>query len=171
MCNIHSFSAYNKFFYFFLFFATSDLIVILMVLSFVLILSFGLFSLFIAVADIRTGMVPRAAFIVAFPVFIILKSLLTSNISLLVSIGGSFLGLSVFLLAYYFSGKKLGLADVWYSALIGFVLGPLWWYAAIGLACILGLLYILFSKRHQIPFTPLMALGSVAVGLFQGLKK
>jgi len=163
--------ANNNFFIFSLNFNIRGLIVNLMELFLLVIFLFGTFSLFIAIADIKTGMVPRMAFIVAFPVFIILKSLLTINKSLPASFGGVLLGLAIFLLAYYFSGKKLGLADVWYSALIGLVLGPLWWYAAIGLACILALIYIPFSKRHQIPFIPLMALGSVAVGLFQGLKK
>ena len=131
---------------------------------------FAIFSVLVSAADIKTGMVPRAAFAAAFPLFLALKTLLAINKSPIEGIGGAVLGLFVFLLARYLSGGKLGLADVWYSALIGLVLGPLWWHAAIGLACVLGALYILVSKRQQIPFTPLMAIGSITAGFVQGFR-
>jgi len=66
-----------------------------------------------------------------------------------------------------FSKKKLGLADAWYSGIIGFVLGPLWWHAAVSVACVLGILYILFSKKPKIPFIPLMAIGGIAVNIIK----
>jgi len=69
--------------------------------------------------------------------------------------------LFVFLLAFFVSNKKLGLADIWYSALAGMALGPLCWYAAISIACVLGIGYMFVSKRRQIPFIPFMTLGSI----------
>jgi prepilin signal peptidase PulO-like enzyme (type II secretory pathway) len=128
---------------------------------------FYIFSVAIAAADIRTGVVPRAAFIFAFPVFLVLY-LLSENPHLLAIMAlGALLGLVVFLFAFIISGKKLGLADVWYSALIGLVLGPLWWYAAMFFACIAGIIYILASRRRKIPFIPLMAFGGIAASIIQ----
>ena len=128
---------------------------------------FSIFSFIIALSDIRTGMVPRVAFVFAFPVFLVLCLLSEDPHPFGVLAAGALLGLFVFLAAYLVSGKKLGLADVWYSALIGLVLGPRWWYAAVFCACIAGIVYILVSGRRKIPFIPLMALGSVAVNIFQ----
>ena len=139
-----------------------------MIKAVVFITLFAIFSALISAVDIKTGMIPRVLFIAAFPLFAALKMLLTEDSPPLVAIGGALPGLVVFLLARYFSGGRLGLADVWYSALIGLVLGPVRWYAAIGLACVLGALYILVSKQQRIPFTPMMALGSITVGFIQG---
>ena len=121
----------------------------------------------IAATDIKTGKVPRAAFIFAFPFFFILKLLLKEQLPAWEPIAGAIIGLSIFLLAFFISGRKLGLADVWYSALIGLILGPLWWYAAIGSACIAGIIYILISNQIKIPFIPLMAFGSIIVNIAQ----
>jgi len=136
-----------------------------MILGILWKLLFALFSGAIAYADIKTGRVPRIAFIVAFPFFFILKLLLHEHIPAWESIAGGLAGLLIFLSAYYISGRKLGLADIWYSALIGLVLGPWWWYAAIGGACTAGIIYFLISRRRQIPFIPLMALGSVVMSI------
>ena len=129
---------------------------------------FGFFSMFIAGADIKTGAVPRIAFIFAFPFFILLKLLLGEGNNALESLMGVLAGLFVFLLVHIITGKRLGLADVWYSALIGLVLGPWWWYAAIGLACVTGVIYSLAVKQRRIPFIPFMALGSMAMYIIQG---
>jgi len=128
-------------------------------------LLFAIFSAVIALSDIKTGEVPRIAFAAAFPFFFILKFLLNEHIPVWEPIAGGLAGLLVFLCAYFISGRKLGLADVWYSALIGLVFGPWLWYAAIGGACIAGLIYILISRQRRIPFIPLMALGSVAISI------
>jgi len=128
---------------------------------------FSIFSFAIALSDIKTGVVPRIAFVFAFPVFFVLCLLSKDPNSPEVLAAGAFLGLFVFLLAFVISGKRLGLADVWYAALIGLVLGPRWWYAAVFCACIAGIVYMLASKKRKIPFIPLMALGSVAASIFQ----
>ena len=135
---------------------------------------FILFSIIITMIDIKTGEVPRVVFITAFLFFIFLKALVlekalvNEGIPLFESFIGFFEGLLVFLQARIVSGKKLGLADVWYSALTGLVLGPKWWYAAIGAACFTGIIYILAVKRREIPFITFMALGSTVMSFIQG---
>ena len=121
---------------------------------------FAVFSIIIAAADIKTGKVPRLAFVIALPLFLVLALLQNETRLPMMVLAGALLGLLVFLIAFFVSGKKLGLADVWYSTLIGLVLGPWWWYAAMGCACVCGIVYILLSKRRKIPFIPLMAFGS-----------
>ena len=128
---------------------------------------FAIFSLAVSLADIKTGMVPRLAFIFAFPLFFALGLLPPAPHPPEESLAGALLGLLVFLLAFFISKKKLGLADVWYSALTGLVLGPLWWYAAMCCACAAGIIYILVSRRRQIPFIPLMAFGSIVMCFIQ----
>ena len=131
-------------------------------------LLFAVFSLSVAASDIKTGMVPRIAFILAFPIFLTLNLLQTEGNSSLMVIAGALLGFFVFILAFFISGKRLGLADVWYSTIAGLVLGPWWWYAAMCCACFFGMIYMIVSKRRQIPFIPLMAFGAVAMNLIQG---
>jgi len=128
--------------------------------------SFSIFSFAIALSDIRTGMVPRVAFVFAFPVFFALCLLSEDSRPPEVLAAGALPGLFVFLVAYFVSGKKLGLADVWYAALIGLVLGLWLWYAAVFCACIAGIIYMLAFKKRKIPFIPLMAIGSVFANFF-----
>jgi prepilin signal peptidase PulO-like enzyme (type II secretory pathway) len=135
--------------------------------DFIVKILFSIFSFAVAASDVKSGEVPRIAFAVAFPAFSALCLLSRNNHSLLAMTSGALLGLGVFLFAFAISGKRLGLADVWYAALAGLVLGPLWWYAAMFCACIAGIVYILFSGRRKIPFLPLMALGSAAAIIFQ----
>ena len=130
---------------------------------------FALFSITIARVDFKTGVIPRLAFVLAFLFFIVLKALLKEGNQFLENIFAALAGLTVFLLAYFLSGKRLGLADVWYSALIGLVLGLSWWYAAIGLACVTGIVYIIAAKERQIPFIPCMAFGSIVISIIKGL--
>jgi prepilin signal peptidase PulO-like enzyme (type II secretory pathway) len=130
-------------------------------------LFFSIFSFAIAVSDLKTGRLPRIAFVFAFPVFFVLCLLTENSQSVVIMLVGALLGLVIFLLAFFVSGKRLGLADVWYASLIGLVLGPYWWYAAVFCACIAGIVYILVSGRRKIPFIPLMALGSVVASIFQ----
>jgi len=127
---------------------------------------FSIFSFAIALSDIKTDMVPRIAFVFAFPIFFVLCLLSEEPHSPAVLAAGALLGLFIFLLAFAVSGKRLGLADVWYAALIGLVLGPWWWYEAMFCACGSGIIYMLASKKRKIPFIPLMALGSVIVIFF-----
>jgi len=138
-----------------------------MVLEFLNAALFAAFSLFIAYSDLKTGAVPRLAFAFAFPFFFALKTWLGGWNHLCESTTGLLIGLAVFLFAFIILKRKLGLADVWYSALIGMILGPWWWYAAIGIACFTGIIYMIVSKQRKIPFIPFMAIGSVAISIIQ----
>ena len=128
---------------------------------------FYVFSAAIAIADFRKGEVPRAAFTAAFPVFFALR-VGWGRFPLWEAAAGLLAGLMIFLLARIVSGGKLGLADVWYSALIGLVLGPRRWYGAVGLACAGALVLLLVSGRRRIPFIPLMAAGSIVISISIG---
>jgi prepilin signal peptidase PulO-like enzyme (type II secretory pathway) len=123
---------------------------------------FCLFSVIIAVIDIKTGSVPRVAFLCAFVLFFAFNLFLDREF-LFLSLAGVFVGIGLFLPAFFVSGKKLGLADVWYSGLIGMVLGPLWWYPAIFAACVAGFGFIAVTKRRSVPFIPCMAFGGVVM--------
>jgi len=122
---------------------------------------FIIFSFLIAFVDLKTGAVPRLAFALAFPIFFALKTILLGWDHLWGSIIGILLGLIIFLAVFFILKGKLGLADVWYSALIGMMLGPWWWYAAVSAACFTGIIYMVFSKKRSIPFIPFMAAGSI----------
>jgi len=128
---------------------------------------FYAFSMVIALADIEDEEVPRVVFAAAFPVFFALR-VWWGSFPAWEAAAGLLAGLSVFLLARLVSGGKLGLADVWYSALIGLVLGPRRWYGAIGLACAGAIILLLATGRRRIPFIPLMAAGSFAISIIQG---
>ncbi|MCL2878839.1 MAG: hypothetical protein FWF29_01220 [Treponema sp.] len=128
---------------------------------------FILFSGIISGADIKTGRIPRTAFVLAFPSFFFLMLLLYEGFDPKGALTGMFTGLAIFGLAYFVSGRKLGLADVWYSALIGMVLGPWRWYGAICCACVSGVLIVVLFKKRLIPFIPCMAMGVIAVFLME----
>ena len=129
---------------------------------------FALFSLVITYADVKYGYIPRFAFIIAFPLFFIFCVFQRNIISPHIYLLGALLGIAIFVLAYFVSGKKLGLADIWYSGLIGLVLGPLWWFPAIMIACLTGAVFIIAFKKQRIPFIPSMAFGSLSVGIVKG---
>ena len=132
-----------------------------------LIISFIIFSAAISLFDIKTGAVPRITFVLALPFFIVIKFFPGAPGQFYQSTLGFLAGLIIFIFAYFFSRKKLGLADVWYSALMGLVLGLMSWYAAIGIACIIGIIFILISGQRKIPFIPFMALGSILTLIFK----
>ena len=139
-----------------------------MVLIMLIQILFIIFSIIISGSDIKSGTVPRIAFIIIFPFFFIYKLLLDEEVKFMESFTGFLAGLLIFLIVYFISRRRLGLADVWYSALIGLVLGIWKWYAAIGIACVLGILYICAIKQHKIPFIPFMAMGSIVINIIQG---
>ncbi|MCL2243636.1 MAG: hypothetical protein FWC03_04120 [Treponema sp.] len=136
-------------------------------------LLFTSFSIAIAVSDLKTGMVPRIFFIAALPIFLLIIILQADSpgaqaLALWANFAGAFFGLFIFTIAFFISGRRLGLADIWYSGLIGLLLGPLWWFPAIGIACLAGIIWIVVSKKERIPFIPCMAMGSAAIIILQG---
>ncbi|MDR1418918.1 MAG: prepilin peptidase [Treponema sp.] len=117
-----------------------------------------LFSLFISIYDIKTGMVSRFLLWGALLFFFIVKCFLSGGF--FEAATGGALGILVFLVVFFISRKRLGLADVWYAGLAGIVLGPLWWYPAMALSCLFGILVTVVFRRRVIPFIPCMAAGS-----------
>ncbi|MDR1288509.1 MAG: prepilin peptidase [Treponema sp.] len=128
-----------------------------------------LFSLFISILDMKNGAVSRFLLWGALLFFFTARCFMPGGIREPV-IGGA-LGIIVFLSAFFISGKRLGLADVWYAALSGIVLGPLWWYPAVLLSCAFGFLFIVISRRRSIPFIPCMAAGSGAILILAFLER
>jgi len=137
-----------------------------MAFELILKIFFIVFSVVIAILDIRKGEIPRITFILAFLILFTLR--VVQDTTLWLFTAGAADGLAVFLLAFFISKKKLGLADVWYSGIIGFVLGHWHWYIAISASCILGIMYILIFKKQKIPFIPFMATGGVAICIIKG---
>lgn len=134
-----------------------------------MLLLFVLFSLAVSIADIKTGAVPRVAFLAAFACFGALRFLAAESYRPpLAPIAGLLLGLAVFVLALMVSGGRLGWADVWYSALIGLVRGPAWWYPSIAVACAAALVFIGITRKRRIPFIPFLAAGSITSCVMQG---
>jgi prepilin signal peptidase PulO-like enzyme (type II secretory pathway) len=129
---------------------------------------FIFFSIAISIADIKTGEVPRAAFLAAFGCLLALRTLAGGSRPPWGALAGLSLGIAVFALALAVSGGGLGWADVWYSGLIGLVLGPAGWYPAIAIACAAALLFMIVTRRRRIPFIPFMAAGSVSACFLRG---
>jgi prepilin signal peptidase PulO-like enzyme (type II secretory pathway) len=126
-------------------------------------LVFIIFSFFLSFKDIMTGRVSRFLLWGAISCSFLLQYGIGGRNILFNAVSGCILGLGVFFLVFLVSGKRLGLADVWYAGLAGSVLGPVWWYPAMGLACVLAVVYMLASRRRSVPFIPFMAAGSVCI--------
>jgi hypothetical protein len=129
----------------------------------VLYSAFFLFSVFVSFKDIRTGVVSRMFMWISATVLFLLKYVAFGNSIQVLSVVGCILGLAVFFLAYICSGKKLGLADVWYAGIMGIILGPFWFYPAVICSCIFALVCMLITHKSSLPFIPFMAAGTWTV--------
>jgi prepilin signal peptidase PulO-like enzyme (type II secretory pathway) len=121
------------------------------------------FSAYISFLDIRTGSVPRLLLWGAIALALAFKAAEAESLMPLGPLAGGLIGAGIFLLAYFASGKKLGLADAWYAGLTGVIFGPLLLHACLGAACALGMAFALLTRKKRIPFIPFMAAGSLAV--------
>ncbi|GHV89398.1 hypothetical protein AGMMS50267_17580 [Spirochaetia bacterium] len=120
------------------------------------------FSIYAALTDAKTGSLPRLWLWAAIAVSCLGQLIFGGTIAALIALLGCALGLLIFSLAFFLSGRRLGLADVWYAGLAGSVLGPLWWYPAILAACLAALLFAALRRRRSVRFIPFMAAGSIA---------
>jgi Flp pilus assembly protein protease CpaA len=127
----------------------------------VLFIFFLLFSLIATIQDLQSGQVSRVLLWGGIAVMLLIQAFQAWTL-FLPALGGTALGLGMFLLVWFLSGKKLGLADVWYAGLLGAALGPLWLYPAIGAACLFAFACFLISRNKSIPFIPSMALAGLA---------
>jgi hypothetical protein len=131
-------------------------------LSGALYFSFFVFSIIISIQDTITGSVSRSCLWAAAVVALLLRWVMNATFPTVALIGGM-VGIAVFFLAFFCSGQRLGLADVWYAGLMGIVFGPLWWYVAIGSACIYTLIWLLVTRRRSAPFIPFMTAGGLTI--------
>jgi prepilin signal peptidase PulO-like enzyme (type II secretory pathway) len=119
------------------------------------------FSIYLAFLDARTGYLPRLLLWGAIAASCLGQFFLGGKMAGINAILGCALGLLIFSLAFFISGKKLGLADVWYAGLLGSVLGPVWWYPAVFAACLAALLFAVTRRRRSVRFIPFMAGGGI----------
>lgn len=90
--------------------------------------------------------------------------------SLLSSGSGFLTGLVIFLLAYLFSRKSVGMGDVKLAAVLGAYLGSalIWWDYAVCLAlaaayCVIQLMRKKLTMRDSIPLAPFFSIGTIVV--------
>ncbi|MEL3906616.1 MAG: prepilin peptidase [Treponema sp.] len=117
---------------------------------------FFIFCVYFSYQDIRYGELSRLQLWTA--IVIVTGIRVAANFIGTLLGGGT--GLLLFGLAYYVSKKRMGLADVWFSAFAGAFLGIVKWYYAVGIACIAALLFFMCSKNRTVPFIPFLACGS-----------
>jgi hypothetical protein len=133
-----------------------------MMLPDIFYLSFILFSIVISVRDAFVGVVSRPCLWGAIFGALLIQWVINAGPPA-TALAGGLVGLAVFSLAFFVSGRRLGLADLWYAALMGIVFGPLWWHIAIGFACVYALLFFLLTRRRSLPFIPFMSVGGFTV--------
>lgn len=146
---------------------------------------FIIFSIMMSVCDLRTKTVPRwmSFSLLGLMIFLPLLNLIFTGVSvpavrdyILRPIVAGCFGLLLFWLVRLICRKKLGLADVWFSGSMGFLLCLNWYIVAAGLSCVLFFLYYLglsfsFSKQKgksvfdslKLPFIPFLTAGSIII--------
>ena len=135
--------------------------------SILFLVTFLIFSLAASVIDIRQKRIPDW---IVFPGAAVLLVLRAINFGdplvriLLEMLSGPiiFFGIRIF------TKGKLGMGDVKFAALMGVFIGFPGWFAAAGLASILGLMFALtgqilgrINKSSRIPFAPFLTAGSI----------
>lgn len=138
-------------------------------------------SIPLAVSDIKTRTVSRNASIIALLLMTMPSVLLPDLMGTVASVAVIAAAVLVFEAVRLITGKKLGLADVFYSGTMAAFLGGQKWLAACGMACVSGALFLLLRHAMQkksagtdsetlpagmnqpIPFIPFLACSSVLV--------
>ncbi|MBV5330338.1 MAG: prepilin peptidase [Chlorobium sp.] len=122
---------------------------------------FIIYSVVLSFLDLRRGVIPRPLQMWGALLFLFLQFFLDRGTFFHSALAGAVLGLLIFTLVALIARKKLGIADVWYAAGIGIVLGPFRWYGAVFCACGLALATFFITRQKRLPFIPFMAAGAI----------
>ena len=138
---------------------------------------FGGWALALAVVDIREHRLPNRMVAVAFLGCVVLTGVLAIASAdgrvLLRALGASAVAVLAFAIAHILGG--MGMGDVKFAAVTGWVLGTIgwsavWWghllgFVAAGGVVVVGLVISRMHRRTAVPFGPFMGLGSLIVGV------
>ncbi len=123
-----------------------------------------LVSIYLVFYDMKYQRVPNLVNLLLFLSVIIYKLITTSD--LITSLISGFIAFITFLFVYFVSGKKLGMGDCKYTAIIAIFFGYLFWLQSIVYCSILALLIsgilIIFKKINRntkLPFMPFLVSG------------
>ena len=138
---------------------------------------FGGWSLALAVVDIREHRLPNTMVAAAFLGCVVLTgalAIVTANAGLLLrALAASVVAVAAFAFAHILGG--MGMGDVKYAAVTGWVLGTVgwsavWWghllgFVVAGGVVVVGIVMSRMHRRTAVPFGPFMGLGSLIVGV------
>lgn len=138
---------------------------------------FGGWALVLAVVDIREHRLPNTMVAAAFLGCVVLTGVLASVTAdgrvLLRALAASALAVLAFAIAHILGG--MGMGDVKFAAVTGWVLGTIgwsavWWghllgFVAAGGIVVVGIVASRVHRRTAVPFGPFMGLGSLIVGV------
>ena len=138
---------------------------------------FGGWALALAAVDIREHRLPNRMVAVAFLGCVVLTGVLAIASAdgrvLLRALGASAVAVLAFAVAHILGG--MGMGDVKFAAVTGWVLGTIgwsavWWghllgFVAAGVVVVVGLVISRMHRRTAVPFGPFMGLGSLVVGV------
>lgn len=138
---------------------------------------FGGWALVLAVVDIREHRLPNTMVAAAFVGCVVLTGVLASVTAdgrvLLRALAASALAVLAFAIAHILGG--MGMGDVKFAAVTGWVLGTIgwsavWWghllgFVAAGGIVVVGIVASRVHRRTAVPFGPFMGLGSLIVGV------
>lgn len=138
---------------------------------------FGGWACALAVVDIREHRLPNRMVAIALGGCVVLTvaaAAITADIGVLVrAAAASLVAVAAFAVAHIAGG--MGMGDVKYAAVTGWVLGTIGWWAvwwghllgflAAGGVVVVGMVLSRMHRRTAVPFGPFMGLGSLLVGI------
>jgi len=139
------------------------------------LLLFLLFAIPITLIDIREYRIPDFLTFGGTAVFAVLKLLWNEQSPPLLALECA-AGFGIFWLIWKLSKVQIGLGDAKFSAFIAVTAGFQWWFAALFVASLLGLLcagvligIVKVDRRMKVPFAPFLTLGASIALLFRSL--
>jgi Flp pilus assembly protein protease CpaA len=139
------------------------------------LLVFLLFAVPIALIDIREYRIPDVLSLGGIAVFVVLRLLWKEQSFQLLAIECA-AGFAAFWLVCKVTRGQMGLGDAKFSAFIAVAAGLQWWFAALFVASLLGLLFAAVcvgifkvDRKALIPFAPFLTAGATIALLFRNL--